>query len=78
MSQNRLVLYDREIAWRAAVLRSIHYTRTPCEVSLADCFLIAAATAEDEIATADPALAQVARAESLRILALPDSTGTRL
>lgn len=68
---------DREIAWRAAALRCAHYARKTCEISLADCFLIAAATAEDEIATADPALAQVARAEGLRILALPDSTGTR-
>ncbi len=64
-------------AWRAAELRCRYYDRKEREISLADCFLLAAATSADEIATADPAVAEVARAEGLRILPLPDSRGQR-
>jgi predicted nucleic acid-binding protein len=73
----RLVAPDEESAWRAAALRRAYYARRTCEISLADCFLLSAAGAGDEIATADPAVAEAARAEDLRLLALPDSSGKR-
>jgi uncharacterized protein with PIN domain len=66
-----------EVAWRAAALRQVHYKRGSCELSLADCFLIATASTSDEIATADPAVAAVARCEGLAVTALPDSSGHR-
>jgi predicted nucleic acid-binding protein len=66
-----------EDAWRAAGLRSHHYARGSSELSLADCLLLAAARPGDRIATADPALAAVARAEGVDVLALPDRTGRR-
>ena len=64
-------------AWRAARLRVRHYARRARPVSLADCFLVAAAGAGDAIATSDAPLAQVARDESIDVIALPDSTGHR-
>lgn len=62
-------------AWRAASIRATHHRRRVAELSLADCFLLAAATAEDRIATADPVIAAVARAEGIELLALADSAG---
>jgi uncharacterized protein with PIN domain len=65
-------------AWLAAELRGRHYDRRHRALSLADCFLLAhALVAEDRIATADPPVADVARAEGIGVVALPDSTGTR-
>ena len=65
-------------AWQAAALRSKHYDRKACAVSLADCFLLGhAMSADDAIATSDPALAGIARAEGVRIVALPDRRGDR-
>jgi predicted nucleic acid-binding protein len=73
----RILAPDVEAAWRAAALRQRYYAKRSSEVSLADCFLIAAAETGDEIATADPALAAAARAESIAVVALPDSNGRR-
>jgi hypothetical protein len=42
---------------------------------MADCFLLAAASVDDRIATADSAVAAVARAETIAVVALPDSAG---
>jgi PIN domain nuclease of toxin-antitoxin system len=65
-------------AWSAARIRSLHYLPTTCELSLADCFLVAAAARLDaRVATADPAVAAVARAESLELVPLPDTSGRR-
>ena len=64
-------------AWRAASLRSRYYDRRELPLSLADCFLLAAAGDEDEITTADPAVAAVARAEGIDLVALPDGSGKR-
>lgn len=72
-----LVAPDEDAAFRAGDLRQTHYARRTCEISLADCFLIAGARADDEIATADPAVAAVARAEGIPIVPLPDSSGRR-
>jgi predicted nucleic acid-binding protein len=63
-------------AWRAAEIRARYYDRRRCAVSLADCFLLAAAGPDDRIATADPAVAAVAREEQVDLVALPDSRGT--
>jgi PIN domain nuclease of toxin-antitoxin system len=62
----------------AGQLRARHYHRDHCAVSLADC--IAAATAitlRSPLATSDPALAMVVRAEDGDVHALPDSKGRR-
>jgi predicted nucleic acid-binding protein len=64
-------------AWRAASLRAQYYDRRERPLSLADCFLLAAAGDEDEVATADPAVAEVARAEGIGLVALPDGSGIR-
>jgi uncharacterized protein with PIN domain len=64
-------------AWRAASLRSRYYDRRERPLSLADCFLLAAAGDGDEITTADPAVAAVAHAEGIDLVALPDGSGKR-
>jgi predicted nucleic acid-binding protein len=64
-----------EDAWQAAELRARYYRRRECPLSLADCFLLAAARESDAIATADPGVVDVARAEGLGVIALPDSRG---
>ncbi|MER3409754.1 MAG: hypothetical protein C4306_06590 [Thermoleophilia bacterium] len=62
-------------AWRAAHLRIDYYARDTRPVSIADCFLLAAAGPEDRIATADPSVAEIARVEGIGVLPLPDSAG---
>jgi uncharacterized protein with PIN domain len=64
-------------AWRAADIRVRYYHRRTCQLSLGDSFLIAAAGPEDRIATADAPVAQVARAERLGVVPLPDTAGQR-
>jgi uncharacterized protein with PIN domain len=68
---------DDASAFRAAHFRIAHYDRRVCPISIADCFLLAAAGPGDRVATADPAVAAVARAETITLLSLPDSTGRR-
>ncbi|MFZ0835593.1 MAG: PIN domain-containing protein [Mycobacterium sp.] len=66
------------LGFHAGRLRARHYHRQRMPVSLADC--IAAATALDRrqpLATSDPALAELVRAEAGEIRGLPDSTGKR-
>jgi predicted nucleic acid-binding protein len=66
--------WDR--ARRAAELRSVHYHRTRCAVSLADCGAIALAEQLDaELVTSDAAMIKVARAEGVAVLPVPDSSG---
>ena len=65
-----------EIGLAAGHLRARHYHRNAMAVSLADC--IAAATAlslDHPLATADPALAALVRAEGGRVRGLVDSNG---
>ena len=72
-----LVSHEHD-AWSAAELRRTYYDRRTRAVSLADCFLLAhARAAGDPIATADPPVAEVASAEAIPVVALPDSTGRR-
>lgn len=68
---------SEETAWRAATLRQTHYAKKTCEISMADCFLVAAAASGDEIATADGPVAQIARSEGIEVIPLPNSSGTR-
>jgi uncharacterized protein with PIN domain len=71
------VTASREQATLAADLRARHYHRRDRDLSLADCFVIAAARPGDAIATSDRAVAQVARAEGMDVLALPNPRGLR-
>lgn len=70
----RVLSLDEAIAWRGAGLRARHYNRKTCALSLADCALLASAGPDDSIATADPAVAAVARAEGIGLIPLPDSS----
>ena len=73
-----IIEVDDRIASRAGALRAEHYQRSTCAVSLADCCALATSlTLAIPLATADPALASVARAENCQVEALPDSQGTR-
>lgn len=64
-------------AWRAAGIRTRYYDRGSRPLSLADCFVIAAAGPEDAIATADVPIAETARAEGIHVVPLPDTKGRR-
>lgn len=60
----------------AGRLRARHYHRTRMAVSLADCAAAAVALSGDwPLATADPALARLVRAEQGHVHALPDTRG---
>ncbi|MFN2539076.1 MAG: PIN domain-containing protein [Mycobacteriales bacterium] len=62
----------------AGRIRAKHYDRDRAAVSLADCIGAATALSLDRaLATSDPALAGVVRAEGGKIHALPDSGGVR-
>jgi PIN domain nuclease of toxin-antitoxin system len=76
-SHIRVVALDEGIAWRGALMRARHYRRRECELSLADCVLLASAEPDDSVATSDPAVAAVARAEGIGLVALPGSSGQR-
>lgn len=58
-------------ARRAAEIRSAHYHRKRCAISLGDSILLASAGPEDRIATADSAAIDVATAEGIAVLRLP-------
>jgi len=67
---------DADLAVRAGRLRARHYDRRNRKVSLADC--VAAALAlqrEFPLATSDPTLAAMVRAEGGTVQPLPDSQG---
>lgn len=65
-----------EIGLLAGRLRASHYHRERTAVSLADCVAAAAAlSADSALATADPALTSLVRAEGGDIHALPDAAG---
>jgi uncharacterized protein with PIN domain len=72
-----VVSHSEGDAWKAAELRTRHYDRSRRPLSLADCFLIAAAGPNDRIATSDGPVADTARQEGVAVVALPDSTGAR-
>lgn len=65
-------------AWVVGRLRVQYYHRSTRDLSLADCFLLATASRLGaSVATADPAIAETARDESLNLIALPDRSGAR-
>ena len=66
-----------EIALDAGAIRGAASLRHQLDVSLADCIAIATAGPGGSVATSDPALATVARAEGVEVIALPDSRGRR-
>ena len=60
----------------AGRLRTRHYHRQRRPISIADCISLALALElDEELATADPALQETARAENCQVVALPDSHG---
>lgn len=62
----------------AGELRATHYHRSTAPVSFADCVALAIAADRGEaLATADPALAAIARLEGVEVIGLPDSQGRR-
>jgi PIN domain nuclease of toxin-antitoxin system len=74
----RLGDISAEVGMLAGRLRARHYHREHMAVSLADCVAAAAAlSAGRPLATADPPLARLIRAEGGEIHALPDSKGQR-
>lgn len=71
-----LAAVSAEAGVLAGRLRARHYHRERLAVSLADCVAAAAALAtECALATADPALASLVRAEGGRVHSLPDTAG---
>lgn len=66
-----------EHAEKAGQLRARHYHRRDRDVSLADCFVVAVAGEDDEIATSDSAVARMASIEGRQVLALPNARGRR-
>jgi predicted nucleic acid-binding protein len=62
---------DGVVARRAAEIRAEHYHRSRRPISLADAVLIASAARGDRIATADPDVLAVAKAEQITCVALP-------
>lgn len=62
---------DVIVARRAAETRARHYHRSARPISLADAILLASATKEDRIATADPDVLAVCAAEGIEALTLP-------
>ncbi|HEV8603246.1 MAG TPA: PIN domain-containing protein [Gaiellaceae bacterium] len=69
---------DEPEAWLAAELRAKHFKKKTSALSMADCFLLAhALTDGGAIATTDPPLATLARAEGVDLVPLPDSSGRR-
>jgi ribonuclease VapC len=72
----RLAPITEDHAMLAGRLRARYYHRERCAVSLADCMAAATALVEGlPLATADPALASVVRAEGGHVHALPDRRG---
>jgi predicted nucleic acid-binding protein len=62
---------DTQIAHKAADIRARYYHRSSRPISLADAVLIASAGRNDKIATGDPDVLAVARAEGLEMVTLP-------
>lgn len=72
----RLVDVSAEVGVLAGRLRATHYHRERMAVSLADCVAAATAlTTGRPLATADPPLAEMLRAEGGKVHALPDRAG---
>lgn len=67
---------DEGLARLAGRLRAQHYRKGDAELSLADCYALAAAvTLSEPLVTCDPPLAKAARAEGVAVIGVPDSKG---
>lgn len=64
-------------ARRAGELRARHYHRSRRPLSLADCFVLACAGVDDEIATSDQGIADTAHDEGVALRPLPNSHGVK-
>ncbi len=65
-------------SWAAARLRSQHYDRSTCALSMADCLLLVMGDRRGiAVATADPAVAEIAWKESIELVPLVDRRGNR-
>jgi uncharacterized protein with PIN domain len=73
----RPIQATRALAEHAALIRARHYHRRDRDVSLADCFALATAVPDADIATSDTAIARVARAEGVGVIPLPNARGRR-
>lgn len=67
----RTVPLDRMAARRAAEMRTKHYHRSKRPISLADAILIASASSDDTIVTADPDVLAIAALERIPTIELP-------
>jgi PIN domain nuclease of toxin-antitoxin system len=65
-----VVPIDSALAWKAGLLRAQYYHRRSSRLSLADCCLVAAASADDAVVTRDRALVAMAQAEGVEVVAL--------
>lgn len=73
-----MLAVSERLGMEAGRIRARRYHRERAAVSLADCVAASAALASrSPLATADPALAFVVRAEGGRVHSLPDSKGRR-
>jgi predicted nucleic acid-binding protein len=72
-----LIPLGETTARAAGSLRAAYYGRRGKPLSLADCFLLAAAGPGDSVATADAHVAEVARLEQIEVVPLPDRAGHR-
>jgi predicted nucleic acid-binding protein len=70
-SSLRSIPLDVSVARRAAAIRASHYRRSSRPISLADAVLIASASPDARIATADPDVLAAARAEGIETVELP-------
>lgn len=69
---------DEPTGQLAGRLRARHYRKNGSAASLADCVALATSICRGEaLATADPALATMARAEGVDVVALPDAQGRK-
>lgn len=73
-----VVAVDETIGRQAGDLRARHYDRVNRAVSIADCVALATAiSVAGRLATSDQALADMARAEGVKVVGLPDRSGRR-
>jgi len=70
------VALDVDTADRAAGLRALHYHRSDCPLSMADCVALATALAMGStLATSDSALASIGHANGCAVLPVANSSG---
>lgn len=73
-----VVAVDERTGLLAGELHARHYDRAKRAVSMADCLALATARLLGErLATSDPPLAEIARAEGCEVIPLPDARGRR-